>query len=465
MLNGGVAHSGAWQRPTYFDRQQLSAADLNAGLEYIRQRMRWHNRYLHGWGIVCGLRVERLSAEDLWTVRVGEGYLVTPLGDEAYVPGQTFDILPGVEACLGSRADCTDLGSGEQTSPVRIIRASIDPPGKDLRTDYNVEWVDIAVVRGTNLDGCSVQHTINPDTDREAITTYYTFDETGELAAGSVVRLHSGSQPDDVDPEPGLVHRYVAADTAKGNWLLNNQRETMQILDSAGAVLDTRHFLPGSLVPVDADVVYLVACHAETPECPRPGVPADCSPPGNTYQFSRMREGHRLEVVCERPSVYADQPTCDDLEHTAPVGTPAPCPAPVSPADNCVVLASIHVLDADAIVVDDTSDRRQLLSPCVQATYMHDRWRPAREPLPSPDRGPDPSLDPSVYDLDRGSRLPVTAVRGIGRRYAERLAEVGVRNVLQFAATPAQVVSEALDMPAVRVAGMQEHARSLMLWQ
>ena len=37
------------------------------------------------------------------TVRVSEGYLVTPLGDEVYVPDQTFDIRPGVEACLGGQ--------------------------------------------------------------------------------------------------------------------------------------------------------------------------------------------------------------------------------------------------------------------------------------------------------------------------------------------------------------------------
>src|SRR5690606_29099875 len=240
MVTGNATSNGPWPRPVYFDRQQLAAADLNAGLEYTRQRLRWHNRYLHGWGIACGLRVSRASAEDIWTVRVSEGYLVTPLGDEVYVPDQTFDIRPGVEACLGGQEACTDLEPSPEGPPVRIIRANIDPPGKDVRTDYNAEWVDICLLREVNLNGFVVQHTVNPDTTAEAIATFHTFSETGVLPAGTIVRLHSGSRLQHDNPEPDLVHRYVAADTGTGNWRLNNRRETIRILDAAGAVQDTR---------------------------------------------------------------------------------------------------------------------------------------------------------------------------------------------------------------------------------
>src|SRR5690606_4200199 len=285
--------------------------------------------------------------------------------------------------------------------PVRIIRANIDPPGKDVRTDYNVEWVDICLLREVNLNGFVVQHTVNPDTTAEAIATFHTFSETGVLPAGTIVRLHSGSRLQHDNPEPDLVHRYVAADTGTGNWRLNNRRETIRILDAAGAVQDTRTFLPGSLVAIDAGAVSLVARPAETPECPTPGVPADCLPPVNTYWFSRMREGYRLEVGCERPAAYTNPPACEDLERMVCEGAPAPWPPTVSEADNCVVLATIQVLGDGIIVVDDLSDRRQLLSPWLLQEYLRCRCETLPEPPPptTPPTIPTVFTRPTVFTL------------------------------------------------------------------
>jgi hypothetical protein len=384
MVTTNGTSGGVWQRPKYFDRQQLSAADLNAGLDYTRQRLRWHNRYLHGWGIVCGMRVSRVSAEDLWNVRVAEGYLVTPLGDEVYVPDLTFDMRPGIEACLGGQETCTDLDTAPSTTSVRVIRANIDPPGKDLRTDYNVEWVDVCLLREVNLNGFTLQHTVNPDTPGEALVGFYTFSESGTLPAGTIVRVHSGSRLAHAEPEPDLVHRYVAANGATGNWRLNNRRETIRVLDAAGALQDTRRFLPGSLIAIDSGAVYLVACSAETPECPQPGVPADCLPPGGNYQFSRVREGYRLEIVCERPPAYGTAPpACEDLERVICEGAPAPCPPAVSEAEDCVILASVQVLEGGLVVIDDLSDRRQLVSQSLLQEYARCRCQAPGPPPPT----------------------------------------------------------------------------------
>jgi hypothetical protein len=388
MVSTNGSAGGVWQRPQYFDRQQLSAADLNAGLEYARQKARWHNRYLHGWGIVCGLRVARASAEDLWSVRVGEGYAVTPLGDEVYVPDRTFDIRPGVEACLGVQDDCGDFDTGGGS--VRVLRASIDPPGRDNRTDYNVEWIDLCLLQPVNLNGFVIQHTINPGRPEEALVNYHRLSETGVLPTGSVVRVHSGSRLNDADPEPGMTHRYVADDTERGNWRLNNLRETIRVLDAAGAVQDTRSFLAGSTIPIDSGAVFLVVCPGETPECPQPGVPADCLPPGSNYQFSRVREGHKLEIVCERPAVYGvASPDCAALEATLCEGAPAPCPPAVTEDDNCVILASVQVLEGGIIVIDDLADRRQLVSQALIQDYLRCRCDEA-VPVPPPPPTPTP---------------------------------------------------------------------------
>ena len=43
--------------------------------EYFRQKLRRHNRFMHGWGVVCGLAVEPApTRESPWRVRVTDGY-------------------------------------------------------------------------------------------------------------------------------------------------------------------------------------------------------------------------------------------------------------------------------------------------------------------------------------------------------------------------------------------------------
>src|SRR6266496_6842089 len=44
-------------RPRFFAGQLLSEEDLNRLDHYIVEKNKLHNRYLHGWGVVCGLDV------------------------------------------------------------------------------------------------------------------------------------------------------------------------------------------------------------------------------------------------------------------------------------------------------------------------------------------------------------------------------------------------------------------------
>jgi hypothetical protein len=45
------------ERPRYFARQLITPEELNLEQAYFRDRMRRHNRLLHGWGVVCGAEV------------------------------------------------------------------------------------------------------------------------------------------------------------------------------------------------------------------------------------------------------------------------------------------------------------------------------------------------------------------------------------------------------------------------
>jgi hypothetical protein len=73
------------ERVRYFPRQLLTADDMRLEQEYFRQKMRRHNRYLHGWGVVCGASVEPIDDPKHWRVRVCPGYAVAPQGDEILI--------------------------------------------------------------------------------------------------------------------------------------------------------------------------------------------------------------------------------------------------------------------------------------------------------------------------------------------------------------------------------------------
>jgi hypothetical protein len=86
----GLCESGVLERPRYFPRQLLTPAEMTLEQSYFRDRMRRHNRLLHGWGVVCGGRVCLVANADgggpePWTVRVQPGYMLGPQGDDIVI--------------------------------------------------------------------------------------------------------------------------------------------------------------------------------------------------------------------------------------------------------------------------------------------------------------------------------------------------------------------------------------------
>jgi hypothetical protein len=76
--------------PRYYPRQLITPDDLTLEQNYFRDRMRRHNRLLHGWGVVCGALVCPVTTKDAngavsllpWQVQVQKGYVLGPYGDE-----------------------------------------------------------------------------------------------------------------------------------------------------------------------------------------------------------------------------------------------------------------------------------------------------------------------------------------------------------------------------------------------
>lgn len=83
------------QRVNFFNRQILTADDMTTDRAYLLQKLRRHNRFEHGWGLVCGLTVTAAPvAGTLWRVQIGSGYALGPYGDEIFVGEAVyFDLL------------------------------------------------------------------------------------------------------------------------------------------------------------------------------------------------------------------------------------------------------------------------------------------------------------------------------------------------------------------------------------
>lgn len=75
--------TGTLSRPDYQPGNYLLPDDLKAGQAYIQQRLRRHNRLLHGSGVVCGLNVAPANDPNYpWGIYVCPGYAIGPYGDE-----------------------------------------------------------------------------------------------------------------------------------------------------------------------------------------------------------------------------------------------------------------------------------------------------------------------------------------------------------------------------------------------
>lgn len=74
------------QRPRYYARQLVTPAELNLEAGYFLDRLRRHNRLLHGWGVICGALVCRVVSTDgsaqPWKVKITPGHLIDPYGNE-----------------------------------------------------------------------------------------------------------------------------------------------------------------------------------------------------------------------------------------------------------------------------------------------------------------------------------------------------------------------------------------------
>jgi len=107
---------GIAERPRYFPRALITSDDLTLEQEYSRNKLRLHNRMLHGWGVVCGAQVCMVPKAngngngefEPWKVYVKPGYILGPCGDEINIDcGRVVDLrTSGVTGVTGE--PCVD---------------------------------------------------------------------------------------------------------------------------------------------------------------------------------------------------------------------------------------------------------------------------------------------------------------------------------------------------------------------
>lgn len=80
------------KRNRFFTGKLLTVEDLELEQEYFREKLKRHNRYLHGFGIVFGLEVSRSAG-----VIISPGLAIDCQGNEIAVPVSLKVAFPGPE--------------------------------------------------------------------------------------------------------------------------------------------------------------------------------------------------------------------------------------------------------------------------------------------------------------------------------------------------------------------------------
>jgi hypothetical protein len=127
--------------PRYYPRQLITPADLTLEQDYFRDRLRRHNRLLHGWGVVCGALVCPVSVTNAdgtvslspWVVQVQPGYILGPYGDEIILDcPRTVDVrtqgVTGVtgETCIDAPDPwCTEVFTPPTTTTPTIYYIAV----------------------------------------------------------------------------------------------------------------------------------------------------------------------------------------------------------------------------------------------------------------------------------------------------------------------------------------------------
>ena len=109
-----------FERSRFFTGQVLTADDLQREQDYHRDKARLHNRFLHGWGVVAGLRV----SIDQGVVVVAPGLALDCAGNELILPTEERVSLSGLTGRQYVTIRYVELPTAQIPSPSGEVEVS-----------------------------------------------------------------------------------------------------------------------------------------------------------------------------------------------------------------------------------------------------------------------------------------------------------------------------------------------------
>jgi hypothetical protein len=129
------------KRNRFFTGKFLTAEDLALEQEYFREKLKRHNRYLHGFGVVVGLEVSRRGS----AVVISPGLAIDCQGNEIVVPEPLEQSVPSPG--LGSTIFLSISYMERQTDPVPVAL----PNGSEMENS-RIEESALAVFEKGNAN-------------------------------------------------------------------------------------------------------------------------------------------------------------------------------------------------------------------------------------------------------------------------------------------------------------------------
>jgi hypothetical protein len=123
------------ERTRFFPQQLVGADDLTQDQVYFREKLRRHNRLMHGWGIVCGVAVRH---EEGCTAIVSPGYVLGPYGDEVVIDQEVpIDVCKqesvGALDCVDPDLWCGDTPRVQDGATVYLAVRYVERPTRPVR--------------------------------------------------------------------------------------------------------------------------------------------------------------------------------------------------------------------------------------------------------------------------------------------------------------------------------------------
>jgi len=123
-----------FERARFYTGRLLTAADLQDEQDYFREKIRLHNRLLHGWGVVTGLKVSECAG----TLTVSAGLALDCAGNELVLAEAKHIALSNVAAKQYVTIQYVEVPTGQQPS------ATGDAQFSKIREDVRVEITSTA---------------------------------------------------------------------------------------------------------------------------------------------------------------------------------------------------------------------------------------------------------------------------------------------------------------------------------